>query len=151
MEKENFYIQVKNFDELSKEELYEILALRSEIFVLEQDCVYQDIDYKDQKALHILGKKGNRLVAYSRVINANDYFKEASIGRVLVDKSHRKYSYGHKILEMSITTIYNSFQRQPILLSAQQYLKKFYNAHGFIECGEGYMEDGIPHIKMLKD
>lgn len=151
MEKENFYIEVKNFDELSKEELYQILAVRSEVFVLEQDCVYQDIDYKDQKALHILGRKGNRLVAYSRVFNANDYFKYASIGRVLVDKSHRKYRYGHKMLEMSITAIYTNFQRQPILLSAQQYLIKFYNAHGFIEFGEGYMEDGIPHIKMLKD
>src|SRR5690606_7628510 len=109
MEKENFYIEVKNFEELSKEELYEILALRSEVFILEQDCVYQDIDYKDQKALHILGKKGNRLVAYSRVFNASIYFKYTSMGRILVNKSHRKYSFVNKLLKMSITTIYNIF------------------------------------------
>lgn len=151
MEKESFFIEVKTYDELSKQELYELLTLRSEIFVVEQQCAYQDLDFKDQKAVHILGKKGNHLVAYSRVFNANDYFNQASIGRVLVSKLERKHSYGHKIIEASIATIYKRFQPQKILLSAQQHLKKFYNAHGFIEFGEGYLEDGIPHIKMLKD
>jgi len=151
MDTENFYTEVKTFEQLSKHELYELLALRMEIFVVEQECVYQDMDFKDQKALHILGKKGNKLVAYSRVFNAGDYFKKASIGRVLVRSSFREHSYGHTILEASVTAIYSHFKAQQIVLSAQQHLKKFYNAHGFKEFGEGYLEDGIPHIKMLKD
>lgn len=151
MEKDLFYIETKTFDELSKQELYELLALRSEVFVVEQQCVYQDLDYKDQRAVHILGKKGNHLVAYTRVFNANDYFKQASIGRVLVSRLERKHGYAHRIMDASIAAIYKYFDRQKILLSAQQYLKDFYNAHGFIEFGEGYLEDGIPHIKMLRD
>ncbi|WP_417363215.1 GNAT family N-acetyltransferase [Galbibacter sp.] len=151
MDTKNFTIKVKTFEQLSKQELYELLALRTEIFVVEQQCVYQDLDFKDQKALHILGKKGNSLVAYTRVFNANDYFKQASIGRVLVRDQHRKQAYGHKIIEASIETIYNHFKPQQILLSAQQHLKQFYKAHGFTQVGQGYLEDGIPHIKMIKD
>ncbi|HET8828759.1 MAG TPA: GNAT family N-acetyltransferase [Pelobium sp.] len=151
MDTANFTIQVKTFEQLSKQELYEILALRSEIFVVEQQCVYQDLDFKDQKALHILGKKGNILAAYTRVFNANEYFKQASIGRVLVKDSYRHMALGHKIIEASIASIYSYFKPQQILLSAQQHLKQFYNKHGFKQIGEGYLEDGIPHIKMLKD
>src|SRR5690606_27622786 len=144
-------IQIKTFEQLTKEELYELLALRSEVFVVEQECVYQDIDFKDQKALHILGKIKGRLVAYTRVFNAHDYFEKASIGRVLVNDPYREHGYGHMILKASIEAICSYFKEQPIIISAQQYLEKFYNLHGFFTIGEGYLEDEIPHIKMLKD
>jgi ElaA protein len=144
-------IKVKTFQELSLDELYEVLALRSEVFVVEQDCVYQDIDGKDKKALHILGYKENQLVAYTRCFDKGMYFEEASIGRVIVKADQRKYGYGHVILEASIKEIKNRFNTTTIKLSAQKYLTKFYESHDFKQFGEGYLEDGIPHIAMMKN
>jgi ElaA protein len=141
---------VKKFDTLSLEELYRILQLRSEIFVVEQDCVYQDLDFKDQKALHVFGKKDNNIVTYTRVFKPGDYFKEASIGRVLVAIKERKYGYGHDLIKASIKAITSNFNTSEITISAQVYLKKFYESHGFVQVGEGYLEDGIPHIEMIK-
>jgi len=143
-------IKVKTFEELSLNELYEVLALRSEVFVVEQDCVYQDIDGKDQKALHILGYKEGKLVAYTRCFNKGQYFEEASIGRVLVKEDQRKYGYGHQIFEASIKEVESRFAAERIKISAQQYLIKFYESHNFEQTGEGYLEDGIPHIRMIK-
>ncbi|MDT0642705.1 GNAT family N-acetyltransferase [Zunongwangia sp. F363] len=143
-------IEIKEFPDLNLEELYEILQLRSEIFVVEQDCVYQDIDGKDQKALHILGKKEGKIVAYTRCFDNGFYFEEAAIGRVLVKMEERKYGYGHKIMQASIAAIKERFKTENIKLSAQQYLIKFYESHGFSTTGEGYLEDGIPHIAMVK-
>lgn len=144
-------ISVKNFNELSIDELYDILRLRSEIFVVEQDCVYQDVDGKDKKALHILGVKNGEVVAYTRVFKPNDYFIEASIGRVAVHKDHRKFGYGKDIMLASISAIEDIFGEQKIKLSAQTYLNKFYSELGFKSVGEGYLEDGIPHIQMVKN
>jgi ElaA protein len=141
---------VKKFDTLSLEELYRILQLRSEVFVVEQDCVYQDLDFKDQKALHVFGKKDNNIVTYTRVFKPGDYFKEASIGRVLVAIKERKYGYGHDLIKASIKAITSNFNTSEITISAQVYLKKFYESHGFVQVGEGYLEDGIPHIEMIK-
>ncbi len=143
-------IIVKTFSELDSNELYEILQLRSEVFVVEQDCVYQDIDGKDQKALHIIGKKEGKVIAYTRCFDAGDYFKEASIGRVVVEASQRKFKYGHDIMKASIEAIKNTYKTDTIKLSAQVYLTKFYESHGFQQVGEGYLEDGIPHIAMVK-
>ena len=98
-------IQVKIYDELSINELYGLLQLRSEVFVVEQDCVYQDIDDKDQKAIHVLGFKNNKIVAYTRIFKPGDYFKEASIGRVVVSEKERKFKYGYDIMEASIKAI----------------------------------------------
>ena len=92
----------KYFSELNTTELYKILQLRSEVFVVEQDCVYQDIDFKDQKALHIIGYKNNKIVAYTRIFKPGDYFDNASIGRVLVVASERKYGFGHELMKASI-------------------------------------------------
>ena len=92
-------IVVKNFDELSIYELYDLLQLRTEIFVVEQDCVYQDLDGKDSKALHIIGKKEGKIVAYTRCFEPGIYFEEASIGRVVVQFEQRKYGYGHHIMQ----------------------------------------------------
>lgn len=144
-------IKILGFEELSLHELYKVLQLRSEVFVVEQDCVYQDIDGKDQKALHILGYEGEELVAYTRLFSPGIYFSEAAIGRVVVKGGHRKKSYGHEVLRASVKAIDERFKTQKIKLSAQTYLTKFYESHGFQQVGEGYLEDGIPHIAMIKD
>jgi ElaA protein len=141
---------IKNFLELNTTELYEILQLRSEVFVVEQDCVYQDIDFKDQKALHVFGYKNNKIVAYTRIFKSGDYFDNASIGRVLVVASERKYGFGHDLMKASITAINTHFKVTEITISAQKYLKKFYESHQFIQVGKEYLEDGIPHIRMDK-
>ncbi len=138
----------KYFSELNTTELYEILQLRSEVFVVEQDCVYQDIDFKDQKSLHIIGYKKNKIVAYTRIFKPGDYFDNASIGRVLVVASERKYGFGHELMKASITAIKKHFKVTKITVSAQKYLKKFYETHLFTQIGEEYLEDGIPHIRM---
>ena len=143
-------IAKKKFKELSTEELYSILRLRSGIFVVEQDCVYQDLDDKDQKALHIIGIRNDEVVAYTRIFKPGDYFKEASIGRVAVKKTERMHGYGRDIMMASIETVKEYFNETTIRLSAQLYLKDFYNSLGFYQVGEPYLEDGIPHIAMLK-
>lgn len=143
-------IKIHTFEELKLQELYDILQLRSEIFVVEQDCVYQDIDGKDQKALHVLGFEAKKLVAYARIFPPGIYFSEASIGRVIVKDGFRKKQYGHKILKASIKAIKERFETSTIKLSAQTYLTNFYESHGFTQIGEGYLEDGIPHTAMVK-
>ena len=140
---------IKTFAELSTQDIYNILQLRSEIFVVEQNCVYQDIDNKDQYALHILLKKDDNLIGYSRIFKAGDYFKEASIGRVLVKKQERNNRYGSLLMELSIKAIKDYFKENIVKISAQTYLKKFYNEQGFDSIGDEYLEDGIPHITML--
>jgi len=143
-------IKVKKFNEFSVEELYEVLQLRSEVFVVEQDCVYQDLDGKDQKALHVLGYADDRLVAYTRLFKRGIYFEEASLGRVVVGKEYRKYGYGHEIIKASIKALKEVYDEDTIKISAQKYLISFYESHGFKTVGEEYLEDGIPHIAMLK-
>ncbi len=143
-------ITIKTFDQLSTTELYDILQLRSEVFVVEQDCVYQDIDGKDQKALHVLGEKDGKLIAYTRCFKPGDYFKEASIGRVVVSESQREYKLGNTIMAASIEAINKQYNTKVIKLSAQCYLNKFYNNLGFKAIGEEYLEDGIPHVTMIK-
>ncbi len=143
-------IITKTFSELSTVELYAILRLRAEVFVVEQNCVYQDIDDKDQKALHIIGFKNKKVVAYTRIFKPGDYFSKASIGRVVVAENERDFGYGHNILKYSIEFINNKLNEKTIKLSAQIYLKEFYESHGFIKTGEEFLEDGIPHIPMIK-
>ena len=142
--------KVKKFKELTTSELYEILQLRSEVFVVEQDCVYQDIDFKDQKALHVLGLKDGKIIAYTRLFDSKQYFDTPSIGRVIVKDTERKFGYGHDLIKASIQAIVNNYEKKIITISAQTYLQKFYESHGFKQVGEGYLEDGIPHIKMVR-
>lgn len=141
--------QVKTFSELTIEELYRILQLRSEVFVVEQDCVYQDIDGKDDKALHVLGIKDEQIIAYARLFKSGDYFEYASIGRVVVAKNQRAFKYGYDIMKASIEAIETYFNETTIKISAQAYLKSFYNHCGFVEVGEEYLEDDILHIAMI--
>jgi len=143
-------IKIKTFEELTTKELYGLLQLRSEVFVVEQNCVYQDIDGKDDKALHLIGYKNMNIVAYTRVFGPGDYFEFASIGRVIVSKKERSLNYGYDITKASIKAINTHFNETTIKLSAQTYLKQFYNTLGFKEIGETYLEDGIPHIAMIK-
>lgn len=140
---------VKTFDELSITELYEILRLRSEVFVVEQNCVYQDIDNKDQKAIHVLGIENDQIMAYTRLFHPGDYFEESSIGRVVVASEYRGSGAGYRIMEASMECLKDRFNYQSIRISAQTYLKVFYNNLGFKEVGEEYLEDGIPHVNML--
>lgn len=143
-------IKVIDFKEFDIEELYNVLQLRSNIFVVEQDCVYLDLDGKDGKAFHVIGFKDNTVVAYTRIFKPGDYFDQASIGRVAVHKDFRKFGYGKVIMEASIKAVEKRFSENEILISAQAYLEKFYNDLGFKTIGDGYLEDGIPHIKMFK-
>ena len=143
-------ITIKTFQELTTSELYELLQLRSEVFVVEQDCVYQDIDGKDLKALHVLGVKEGKIIAYTRLFNSGEYFDTPSIGRVVVKENERKYGYGHDLIKESIKAIVDNYNETTITISAQTYLQKFYESHGFKQVGEGYLEDGIPHIRMVR-
>lgn len=144
-------ITVKTFEELTKKELYELLQLRSEVFIVEQDCVYQDVDGKDQKALHVLGKKDENIVAYTRIFQPGDYFQEANIGRVVVRQDQREYGLGREIMKASLEVVKQRFNGPPVHLSAQMYLKQFYISLGFEQIGEGYLEDGIPHVGMRRN
>ena len=141
---------IKKFNELSTHELYAVLQLRAEVFVVEQDCVYQDLDNKDLDAYHMLGVLDTKIVAYTRIFKPGDYFLESSIGRIVVKKEFRKFQFGYQLVVNSIQFIENNLQQNKILISAQSYLTKFYNSLGFTQVGEEYLEDGIPHIKMLK-
>lgn len=144
-------VYVKKFTELTTIELYYILQLRSEVFVVEQKCIFQDLDNKDQIAYHVLGVKNEEIISYARVFNSGDYFSKPSIGRIIVKKEKRNFKYGYQLVEESIRFIDNNFQEKTIIISAQKYLTGFYNSLGFIQQGEGYLEDGIPHIKMVKN
>lgn len=144
-------IFIKSFSDLTKEELYNILSLRSEVFIVEQNCAYQDIDQKDQFALHVFIKKNNQIIAYTRIFKPNDYFKYSSIGRVVVLKKERASKIGSQIMSFSIKKIEEIFNETKIKISAQKYLINFYKKLGFITIGEEYLEDGIPHITMIKN
>ena len=141
-------INTYNFSSLNTDQLYRLLQLRSAVFVVEQDCVYQDIDGKDKKALHILGTVEGNIVAYTRVFKPGDYLEKAAIGRVVVASDFRKRDFGQAIMQASIAAVENHFNTTAIGLSAQTYLLNFYNDLGFSALGETYLEDGIPHIYM---
>ena len=142
--------KIKRFNKLSAVELYQILQLRSEVFVVEQNCVYQDIDGKDEKAIHVIGEFKGQTVAYCRIFDKGNYFEQASIGRVIVKENFRDRKWGHDLIKEAIEAIKNQYGESQITISAQLYLKKFYESHGFVKTSEEYLEDGIPHIEMKK-
>lgn len=142
--------KIKRFNELSTQELYQLLQLRSEVFVVEQNCVYQDLDGKDEKALHVLGFYENEIVAYTRLFDKGYYFDEASIGRVVTSPKMRHKKWGHDLIKISVETIEKEFNTSEITISAQEHLKKFYEAHKFVQSSEMYLEDDIPHIQMKR-
>lgn len=143
--------KIKSFDSLSVNELYDILRLRSEIFVVEQNCVYLDPDGKDKLALHLFGEFEGKIVAYSRLFKPGISFGNASIGRVVVDANYRDRKWGHDLMREAIAEIKNHFGESKITIGAQLYLKKFYESHGFVQTSEMYLEDDIPHIEMKRE
>ncbi|MGH2665256.1 GNAT family N-acetyltransferase [Flavobacterium sp.] len=142
--------KIKPFKALSGQEVYDVLKLREEVFIVEQICIYQDIDGKDQKALHVLAYHNNELAAYCRLFDAGYYFDQASIGRVIVASKFRENKWGHDLMREAIKGVQDHFGKSQITISAQLYLKKFYESHGFVATSETYLEDDIPHIQMKR-
>ena len=142
--------KIKAFDNLSVHELYDLLRLRSEIFVVEQNCVYLDLDGKDKVALHLFGEFEGKIVAHARLFKPGITFENSSIGRVTVDANYRDRKWGHDLMREAIAGIKCYFGESQITIGAQLYLKKFYESHGFVAVGESYLEDDIPHIEMRK-
>ncbi len=142
---------LKTFGELSPYEVYAILQLRNEVFVVEQNCVFQDADDKDQESYHLMGIWEGKLAAYTRIVPPGVIYSEASIGRVITSPAVRNKSAGKQLMAQSIEALYSVFGVAPIKIGAQLYLQRFYQSFGFVQISDTYLEDGIPHIYMLKD
>lgn len=141
--------EFKPFAGLSNDELYEILKLRAEIFVVEQNCVYNDLDELDKLAVHQFLKKNGEIVAYSRLLKPGSRFSEYSIGRVVVKQSERGTGLGIELMNYAKDYILNEWKAAKIKISAQKYLRKFYEDLGFEVVTDEYLEDGIPHFGMI--
>ena len=139
----------KQFDDLTPSELYAILQLRNEVFVVEQRCVFQDADDKDQPSYHLMGWENNKLMAYARLVPPGIAYKEASIGRVVTSPAARRSGAGRELMQVAIAACKKLFAINTIRIGAQLYLKNFYGSLGFFPKGEIYLEDGIEHIQML--
>ncbi len=142
--------EFKTFDALTHAELYAVLQLRAEVFVVEQACVFQDVDGSDDRAMHLLVKQGGQLVAYARCFAAGVKFAEASIGRVVTHASVRGTGIGHVLMREAIARLQQHWGAQPIRIGAQARLQHFYMQHGFVDVGAPYVEDGIDHLEMLR-
>jgi ElaA protein len=142
---------LKKFEELSPFQLYAILQLRNEVFVVEQLCVFQDADNEDQASFHLMGFDGDRLAAYTRIVPPGQIYQQPSIGRVVTSPRVRNSGIGKELMRQSIQTVYDLFGKQPIKIGAQFYLKKFYESMGFKQVSDIYLEDGIEHIYMIKE
>jgi ElaA protein len=140
----------KKFAELNVFELYNILQLRSEVFVVEQNCPYLDADNNDQDAYHLSAYNNDKIVAYTRIIKPGNIYKEASIGRVVTSPTVRRTGIGKILMEKSIESVEELYGKVPIKIGAQLYLKNFYSSLGFIQVSDMYLEDGIEHIYMLR-
>jgi len=139
----------KPFRELTTEELYLILRLRSEVFVVEQNCVFLDMDNKDFYCDHIMGWKENMILGYSRIVPPGISYEESSIGRIVSSPAGRGMGVGRELMQQSIQTLYRIHGKRDIRIGAQYYLKEFYESYGFVQTGDIYPEDGISHIEML--
>jgi ElaA protein len=140
---------LKKFDDLTTAELYAVMQLRNEVFVVEQNCAYQDADDKDPKSFHFMGWDGKTLVAYTRIIPQGVSYAEASIGRVVTSPKYRRTGAGRQLMQLSINNTFSQFNCSAIKIGAQLYLKSFYQSLGFTQCSQQYLEDNIPHIEML--
>lgn len=141
--------EFKSFNELSTDDLYDILQLRSEIFVVEQNCVYNDLDGLDKVAVHQFLKKDGEIIAYSRLLKPGTRFSEYSIGRLVVKQSERGTGLGIEMMEEAKRYIVKEWGATKIKISAQSYLQQFYENLGFEIVTEMYLEDGIPHFGMM--
>ena len=141
---------IKKFGELTLDELYNILQLRNEVFIVEQDCVYKDLDGKDRSAWHLMAVEDDKLVAYTRILPPGVSYSDPSIGRVVTSSLKRRSGLGRELMKRSIEACERLFGKTSITLSAQVYLQNFYASFGFIVIGEEYLDDGIPHIDMSR-
>jgi ElaA protein len=142
-------IEIKHYTELTKDELHDMIALRISVFVVEQDCPYQELDGLDKDAFHVLIKDSDKIIATTRILKAGVAYKELAIGRVVTAISHRHLKLGHELMRASMTFITETFESAAVRLSAQSHLKNYYAKYGFIPTGKDYLEDGIPHSEML--
>lgn len=142
-------LEIKAFNELSLEEFHDLIALRIAVFVIEQNCPYQELDGKDKESYHlILKNKENNIIGTARILPAGLSYPEISIGRVVTDAQSRELKLGHKIMTESLDFIQKKWPNKSVKLSAQTHLTHFYGKHGFISTGKEYLEDGIPHTEM---
>ena len=141
-------ILVKHFSDLTLLELYAMLRLRAEVFVVEQHCVYQDLDNLDQDAWHLLGYDGETLIATARILKPGSHYAIPAIGRVVTAQSHRNTGAGKAVFQASLDETKRLFPQHSIKIMAQSYLIKFYSSFGFAVASEEFLEDGIPHVEM---
>lgn len=160
----NITWMLKKFEDLSPHELYAILQLRNEVFAVEQNCVYPDMDNKDQPAYHVMGwskglskgvlsdlsERNRKLIAYTRIIPPGLAYTEPSIGRVVTSPIARGEGIGKALMEYSLEQVYNIYGKIPVKIGAQVYLIKFYSSLGFQQTGDIYLEDGIEHVEMVR-
>ena len=140
---------IKLFKELTVEDLYEISKIRNEVFVVEQNCVYQDCDDKDKEAYHLFIRDKQEIIAYLRILGREVSYQEVSIGRVLSNKNYRGQGFGRAIMMKAIEFINNTLNENEVRISAQEYAIPFYETVGFKVISESYLEDNIPHVEML--
>lgn len=141
--------KIKRFDELTGEELYEILRARAEVFVVEQNCVYQDLDKKDETAYHLWAEEAGEVCAYLRILPEGVSYAETSVGRVLTAAEHRGKGLSRALMQNALEFIEKGLKKREVRISAQAYLEKFYESFGFRPVSGVYLEDGIEHIEML--
>jgi len=147
---DNIVWKAKKFKDLSVDEYFEILYLRTEVFVVEQDCPYQEVDEKDRQSIHLFGRiNEGELIAVLRIIPAGISYQEISIGRFALKKEYRGKGIADALMEEALSVVQTEFGMHSIRISAQQYLENFYMKHGFKTVGDVYLEDGIPHLEML--
>lgn len=142
--------RIKQFNSLSLQELYDIMNLRQEVFIVEQNAPYIDADYKDQKAWHVMAYSNQKLAAYTRIIEAGVSYDEPSIGRVVNSPLYRRTGLGRLLMDKSIEVLEEKYQTSKCRISAQTYLVPFYSTYGFKVCSEEYLEDGLPHYQMVR-
>lgn len=141
--------QLKKFEQLELEELYQILKNRVDIFVVEQDCAYPEIDGIDPKCYHLFKKDQAEIVAYARLVPKGVLYDQPAIGRIIVNRTYRKHGYGRELIDQAIKVITEDWAESEIKLQGQTYLREFYQSFGFQEISETYLEDGIPHVDMI--
>lgn len=146
----NIIWKIKSFDELTVPEFHEIIKARIDVFVVEQNCPYHDLDGYDEKAIHLWAEKDNMVLAYCRIFDKGIKYNETSIGRVLTSEKGRGKNLGKQLIQYAVETIENRFKTSKVRISAQDYLLKFYSYFGFEDTGKKYLEDNIPHTEMFR-